>query len=115
MAENEILSDDESTVLQEKEIELDVTDKYLDIAHHSFVDLTINEIVNKYDISQEELRQNRYKIVTSLQPSFQEIDYQYFQYDDYFPGNKDNIEGDLVMIDEKDGRIIGVMRQMNNK
>src|SRR5690625_835032 len=109
MAENEILSDDEVTVLQEKEIELDVTDRYLDIAHHSFVDLTINEIVNKYDISQEELRQNRYKIVTSLQPSFQEIAYQYFQYDDYFPGNKDNIEGAFVMMDERDGRIVAAM------
>ncbi len=109
MVDKEFLSIEEANELQDTEIELNVSERYLNTAYHSYVDLTIKEAVNKYNISQEDLRQRRYKIVTSLQPDFQKIAYEYFQEDSYFPGNKDNIEGAFVMMDEKGGQIVAAI------
>src|SRR5690625_2867470 len=106
MLELELIGKKEAEQVQQSSIELNVSERKQNVAYQSFIDLTIKEAAENHGISLEELREKRYKIVTSLRPEFQEIAYEYFQYDGYFPGNKENVEGAFVMMDQKKGNVV---------
>src|SRR5690625_5757680 len=106
MLEVELIGKKEAEQVQQSSIELNVSERKQNVAYQSFIDLTIKEAAENHGISLEELREKRYKIVTSLRPEFQEIAYEYFQYDGYFPGNNDKLEGAFVMMDEVDWHFV---------
>src|SRR5690625_7096422 len=106
MLELELIEKNEAEQVQQSSIELNVSERKQNVAYQSFIDLTIKEAAENHGISLEELREKRYKIVTSLRPEFQEIEYEYFQYDGYFPGNNNNVKGALVMLDQDDAYIV---------
>src|SRR5690625_139649 len=109
MLELELIEKNEAEQVQQSSIELNVSERKQNVAYQSFIDLTIKEAAENHGISLEELRKKRYKIVTSLRPEFQEIAYEYFQYDGYFPGNNDNVEGAFVMMNQDDGDIVAAI------
>lgn len=97
----------EKKTAQGKALVLNESVRKMNDAHHTIVDLVIKEAEEVYGLSLEELKAKRYRIVTSLDKTIQDIVYKQFQYDSYFPGNKkDAVEGAFVMIDQKTGQII---------
>lgn len=107
MAELGYITKTEANEAKAKGLELNITKRKVNPAHYTIVDMTIKEAKEKYGISINELREKRYRIVISLDEEIQEIVYDYFQYDGYFPGNnKEKVEGAFVMLDEKTGQII---------
>src|SRR5690625_5671896 len=106
MVEMEFIAKNEADQAQQSGIQLNVSERKQNVAYKSFIDLVIKEAAEKHGITLEDLRTKRYRIVTSLRPQFQEIAYEYFQYDSYFPGNKENVEGAFVMMDQKKGNVV---------
>lgn len=110
MSEMEFISEEEAKQLQQKEIELNISQRKFNPAYHSYADLVIKEAQEKYNISLEDLKNKRYKIVTNMDNVAQEIAFDQFRYDAYFPGNnKDNVEGAFVMMDEETGGIVAAI------
>src|SRR5699024_9389867 len=62
----------------------------------------------------EELKTNRYKIVTAMNEDAQEIAFDQFRYDAYFPGNNmEDVEGAFVMMDQVTGEIVAAIGGRN--
>ncbi|MFS8631533.1 MAG: transglycosylase domain-containing protein, partial [Bacillales bacterium] len=107
MAELGYITEEEMEAARAKGLNLNLSQRKVNPAHHTIVDLAIKEAEQKYGITLDELRKKRYRIVVSLDEEIQEIVYDHFQFDGYFPGNnKQTVEGAFVMIDEKTGRIV---------
>lgn len=103
-AEEKITEDELMTAL-DKDLGLNVSSRKQNVAYDAYVDIVLKELKEKYGITGEELREKRYKIVTAFKPEFQEIAYEYFQTDHYFPGSNDDVEGAFVLLD-KTGRLL---------
>jgi penicillin-binding protein 2A len=71
----------------------------------SYIDLVIKEAEDTYHISADELRRGGYRIVVNIDPEIQQIAYEKFQNEDYFPGNTDGAEGAFVMLEQDSGKI----------
>lgn len=107
MEELDYISKEEMVAASDTGLELNISVRKTNQAHHTIADLAIKEAEELYGISLAELKEKRYRIVTAMDPEVQEIVYDQFQYDGYFPGNdKETVEGAFVMLDQKTGQII---------
>lgn len=107
MEELDYITKEEMNQAVSKDITLNISTRKINPAHHTIADLAIKEAESLYGITMDELKAKRYRIVTSLDEEIQEIVYDQFQYDGYFPGNdKETIEGAFVMIDAETGQIV---------
>src|SRR5690625_2000469 len=114
MAEGEIITAEEANEAKNKDIELNISQRKYNPAYHTIVDMAIQEAQQLYDISFEELKENRYRIVTSLDETIQQIAYEQFQYDAYFPGNNmEEVEGSFVMMKEETGEVVAAIGGRN--
>lgn len=110
MSENDYITADEAKVAQEKEVELNITQRKVNPAYHAFVDIAIQEAAELYGISLEELRRSRYRIISSLDETAQTIAFEQFQQDDFFPGkDKEDVEGAFVMMDQETGELVAAI------
>lgn len=75
----------------------------------SYVDLVIQEAADKFHLSIDELQRGGYRIVVSMNKDIQQIAYQQFQNDQYFPGNTEGVQGAFVMMDQENGGIIAAL------
>lgn len=103
MLDEEKISEETYETAINTEMTLNVSSRKQNKAYHSYVDLVIGELKTEYGLTEEELRSHRYKIVSTINPTFQEIAHEYFQYDHYFPGNNDQVEGAFVLLDKNGG------------
>src|SRR5699024_8625863 len=108
MCKEEYITEAEMKEAQNKDMTLHISNRKQNAAYHSFVDLVIKETIEESGVTQEDLRNKRYKIVTSLNTTFQEVAYDYFQSDYYFQGTDDEVEGAFVMLD-RDGKIVAAL------
>lgn len=114
MEQLSLISKEEMNKAIDKEIELNISQRSTNQAHHTIADLAIREAEQLYGLTLDDLKAKRYRIVTSMDADIQEIVYDQFQYDGYFPGNdKETVEGAFVMIDEKTGQIIAAQGGRN--
>ncbi|HLS66208.1 MAG TPA: PBP1A family penicillin-binding protein [Pseudogracilibacillus sp.] len=110
MAEQGKITSEEKEAAVEKEMVLDVSQRKLNPAYHTIVDMAIKEAEELYGITHDELKQNRYRIVTSMKEHMQQVAYDQFQHDGYFPGNdKNTVEGAFVMMDSETGEIVAAL------
>lgn len=106
MEAEEVITADAANEAKEKEIELNISQRKYNPAYNTVVDMAVQEAQELYDISEEELKQNRYRIVTSIDETAQQIAYEQFQYDAYFPGNNpEDVEGAFVMMKQDTGQV----------
>lgn len=75
----------------------------------SYVDLVIKEAAEDYQLSVDELQRGGYRIVVSMNPKIQQIAYNKFKNDQYFPGNTKGTQGAFVMMEEKNGGIVAAI------
>src|SRR5699024_5639370 len=90
-----------------EDLQLNISTRSTNQAHHTIADLAIKEVEDMYGITLDDLKAKRYRIVTAMDVDIQEAVYDQFQYDGYFTGNnKENVEGEFVMMDEAKGQIV---------
>src|SRR5699024_3953059 len=100
----DIISESEKEEAGEQELDLDISQRKSNPAYQADVDLVKNEDEEKYGISEEELKKNRYQIKTGLNEDAQQIAYDQFQNNAYFPEGE-GVEGSFVMMDAKSGEL----------
>ncbi|MEK4305080.1 MULTISPECIES: transglycosylase domain-containing protein [Oceanobacillus] len=75
----------------------------------SYVDIAIKEAAEAHDLSFAELQSGGYDITVYMNEDFQQVAYQNFQEDAFFPGNTEGTEGAFVMLDKNNGHIVSAI------
>src|SRR5699024_8245784 len=83
--EGDIISESEKEEAVEQELDLHISQRKSNPAYQAYVDLVKHEAEEKYGMSEEELKKNRYQIKTGLNEDAQQIAYDQFQNNAYFP------------------------------
>ncbi|MBO1002948.1 transglycosylase domain-containing protein [Pseudogracilibacillus auburnensis] len=110
MSELDYISVDEAKEAQAKNVELNISQRKYNPAHHAFVDIAIQEAEELYGITLDDLKRSRYRLITSLDETAQTIAFDQFQQDGYFPGNnKEDVEGAFVMMEQESGEIVAAI------
>lgn len=91
---------------QGKTLGLDVQEREIKPWADSYIDLVMKEAADNHQLSIDELKRGGYRIVVNIDETIQQIAYQEFQEEDYFPGNTSGVEGAFVMMDQKSGKIV---------
>src|SRR5690625_3888721 len=104
-----------ATRLQEqgKTLGLKLQDKMVHPSLNSYIDLVLKEAAEKYHLTIAELQRGGYRLIVNIDELSQQIAYEKFQVDDYFPGNTDGVEATFVMMDQENGKIIAALGGRN--
>ncbi|HLR65775.1 transglycosylase domain-containing protein [Virgibacillus alimentarius] len=109
MENTDILTTEERLHEQGKTLGLDIQEEETKPWVDSYTDLVMKEAAEEYKLSIDELKRGGYRIVVNLDDTIQQIAYNEFKNDDYFPGNTTDVEGAFVMLDQKSGEIIAAV------
>lgn len=108
-----VITSEERQFEEEKALGLQWSQKESKPWVDSYVDLVIKEAQHVHELSMDHLKKGGYRIVIGMDERVQEIAYDTFQEDDYFPGNTTGVEGAFVMMDQESGRIVSAMGGRN--
>lgn len=109
MERSDYISTETRIQAQGKTLGLHITKKKKNHRYDSYIDLVIKEAKEKHNLSEKELKRGGYRIIVNLNETFQQISYEWFQKDDYFPGNTAGVEGAFIMLQQGTGRIVSVL------
>src|SRR5690625_2736440 len=100
-----------ATRLQEqgKTIGLNVYEREMNSVADSYIDLVLKEAAQIYQLTIDELKRGGYRIVVNLDETIQQIAFNHFTNDEYFPGNTSEVEGAFVIMDQETGEIIAAL------
>ncbi|AXI08735.1 penicillin-binding protein [Oceanobacillus zhaokaii] len=79
----------------------------------SYIDLVMKEASDEHELSIDELKRGGYRIVVNMDDNTQQIAYEKFQEEPYFPGNMAGVEGAFTMMDQETGKIIAAIGGRN--
>ncbi|SFD37146.1 penicillin-binding protein 2A [Lentibacillus persicus] len=105
MEDSGVISSEEKTAAQGKTLGLDIQEYEPKPWAASYIDLVLKEAKDKHHLSNKEVRRGGYKIVINIDPEIQQIAYEKFQNETYFPGNTEGVEGAFVMIEQESGAV----------
>lgn len=109
MADNGYMSAEQSLTESGRTLGLQIKENQENPWVDSYVDLVLKEVAREYQRSFAELQRGGYRIVVHLDDTIQQIAYEAFLKDDYFPGNSSDVEGAFVMIDQATGQIVAAL------
>lgn len=94
---------------QKKKLGLNVKKRAVNPQSDSYIDLVMKEAAKKHQLSINELKSGGYRIVVNMDVKAQQIAYEQFEKDAYFPGNTAGVEGAFVMMEQKTGNIVSAI------
>ncbi|MEN1970243.1 transglycosylase domain-containing protein [Lentibacillus sp. N15] len=94
---------------QEKKLGLHVKEEKTNHIDDSYVDLVMKEAADEHELSINELKRGGYRIIVNLDETTQQIAYDLFQNEDYFPGNTKGVQAAFVMMDQQEGGIVAAI------
>ncbi|QKY68518.1 transglycosylase domain-containing protein [Lentibacillus sp. CBA3610] len=103
------ISAEERLEAQGKTLGLDVQEYEPKPWAASYIDLVLKEAEDKYHISVDELQRGGYRLEVNINPRIQQIAYDKFQNEDYFPGNTEGAEGAFVMLEQNSGKVAAAL------
>ena len=107
------VSAEEAVKLQRKTISLSVKEDKDLKPYLTYIDMVIEEAQSRFGFSHEELLKGGYTITVPMARDVQQIAYERFQDDKYFPGTSENVEGAFVLIEPKTGGVLAVIGGRN--
>ncbi|TFJ93541.1 transglycosylase domain-containing protein [Lentibacillus salicampi] len=105
LEDTDAISTEERLEAQGKTLSLDVQEYEPKPWAASYIDLVLKEAQDKYDLSADEIRRGGYQVFVNINPNIQQIAYENFQDDHYFPGNTERVEGAFIMMEQDSGKI----------
>ncbi|MFD1360999.1 transglycosylase domain-containing protein [Lentibacillus salinarum] len=105
MTDTEVISAAERSEAQAEAVDLDVQTYEPKPWAASYIDLVLKEAKDKYELSSDELRRGGYRLVVNIDSDIQQMAYEKFRDDDYFPGNTEGAEGAFVMLEQDSGKV----------
>ncbi len=90
-------------------LNLQQSENHWDPAFASYIDLVMKEAAEHHHLSVQDLKRGGYRIVINMDPDVQQLAYEQFQEENYFPGNTDGVEGALLVKNHQTGEIIAAI------
>jgi penicillin-binding protein 2A len=103
------LEAEETMGLMGKTLGLDIVESAQNQAYLTYIDMVMDEAEEKYGITPAELHRGGYVITVPMNVTAQDVAFERFQQDEYFPGTKENVEGAFVLMDQKSGGVLAVI------
>lgn len=103
------ITESEMKEAQQTDINIELEEKELNKPNQSYVDQVLKEANNQHGLSMDELKKGGYKIITPLKEEFQEVAYENFQNEEFFPGSAKGAEGAFVMMDQETGGLVAAL------
>ncbi|MFD1037681.1 transglycosylase domain-containing protein [Virgibacillus byunsanensis] len=94
---------------QGKTLGLDVLEREANPWVESYIDLVMKEASDEFQLSIDELKRGGYQIVVNMDEMAQQIAYEKFNNEEYFPGNTEGAQGAFVMMDQQTGKIVAAI------
>lgn len=100
----------EQAITEEIKLE-DGGGSFIEREYSYFVDAVIDEAINKYGLTQEEILKRGYKIYTEMDQNLQSSLEKTFAKDSLFPSSRDNtiVQGGAVLLDPETGGVRGLV------
>lgn len=116
MADLQLITVEEAEEAKAKGVNLQITERKTNPAYEAYVDLVIQEVEEEYGLTLEDLKATQYRIRTGMNKEAQNIAFEEFQQDTYFPGNSmKNVEGAFLMMEGETGQIAAAIGGRNFK
>lgn len=113
MADAGMISAETKQIEQGKTLGLSVKETASASWADSYVDLVLKEAQENLRFSIDHLKVGGYRIVVAMDPQIQQIAYESFQMDEYFPGNTPGVEGAFVMMEQESGKLVSAIGGRN--
>lgn len=108
-----VLTTEERVQEQGKTLGLDVKEHSQRPWNATYIDLVTKEAARNHQLTMDELKRGGYRMVINLDEKAQQIAYEQFQKDYYFPGNVKDVEGAFVMTKHGEGKVVAAIGGRN--
>ncbi|MFD2042750.1 transglycosylase domain-containing protein [Ornithinibacillus salinisoli] len=109
MEEAEMLTTENRLQEQGKTIGLNIQESKEKPWIDSYMDLVMKEAAELHQLSIDEMKRGGYRIIVNIDETIQQIAYEQFQNEQYFPGNTNGVEGAYVMMNHSTGEIVAAI------
>ncbi len=99
---------EEAVRLKGKTIALSVNEYAKNPAFSTYIDMVMEEANTRFKLTNEELMTGGYTITLPINEEIQQIAFELFKQNDYFPGTDSHVEGAFVLMDVTDGGVLAV-------
>jgi penicillin-binding protein 2A len=82
-------------------------------AFATYIDMVMEEAKERFNLSNEELMTGGYTITVPINLQVQQVAYELFKKEEFFPGTDPSVEGSFVLMDAKDGGVLAVIGGRN--
>ncbi|WP_408055263.1 transglycosylase domain-containing protein [Sutcliffiella halmapala] len=113
MHRNGFLEAEEAIALQGKTLGVQIVEQKENQAYLTYIDMVVEEAAALYGLTNEELHRGGYSITVPMNVVAQDVAFELFQQDEYFPGKKESVEGSFVLMDQDTGGVLAVMGGRN--
>ncbi|WP_246938711.1 transglycosylase domain-containing protein [Bacillus pinisoli] len=107
------ISAEEAVRAKGKVISLQVNEYAKNPAFSTYIDMVMDEAKVRFNLSNEELMTGGYTITVPINLQIQQVAYELFKKEEYFPGTDDTVEGSFILMDAKDGGVLAVIGGRN--
>ncbi|MBU8905466.1 transglycosylase domain-containing protein [Desertibacillus haloalkaliphilus] len=102
------LTPEEAIRSQGKTLAIDRNESSENEAYLTYIDMVLDEIEEKYHLTNEEVLTGGYTIVVPMDKQVQQASFELFQNDAYFPGQDEHVQGSYVLMDSETGGVLAV-------
>lgn len=107
------ISSAEAVRAKGKVVSIEVNEYSKNPAFSTYIDMVMEEAKERFNLSNEEIMTGGYTITLPIDLQIQQVAYELFKKDEYFPGTDESVEGSFVLMDAKDGGVLAVVGGRN--
>ncbi|SDC22152.1 transglycosylase domain-containing protein [Shouchella lonarensis] len=108
MAKEGYITTEEANAYQAEEIVTDRQERQIDESLYTYVDMVMDEALERYGISHEELLTGGYRIEVPIDQTLQQQTYKALQNERYFPAESNDAQAAMMFMDVESGGILAV-------
>jgi penicillin-binding protein 2A len=113
MDNKKFISSEEAVRAKGKVVSLKANEFAKNPAFSTYVDMVMEEARQRFNLSNEELMTGGYTITIPINQHIQQIAYELFKKEEYFPGTDNTVEGSFVLMNANDGGVLAVVGGRN--
>lgn len=109
MQKRGFITAEEAVRAKGKIISLNISEDKRNPAYATYIDMVMEEAKQRFNLTNEELMTGGYTITVPIHSETQQMAYELFKKDEYFPGTDENAEGAFVLMDANNGGVLSVI------
>ncbi|KAA0547595.1 PBP1A family penicillin-binding protein [Bacillus sp. BGMRC 2118] len=96
-----------------KVVSLNISEDKRNPAYATYIDMVMEEAKQLFNLTNEELMTGGYTITVPINAEVQQMAYELFKKEEYFPGTNESAEGAFVLLDANNGGVLSVIGGRN--